>query len=153
MFRAMWPRLFPSFRRKPESSARVRWIPAFAGMTTRGCFGGLAAALLFAVAAMAGDTFVPGTEDLPMMPGLIAIEGAGVVFDKPQGRIVEAEAKGKVKREAVRSFYGATLPGLGWKVAGPQRWSRENEALVIDIKGRDGAVTVGFRLSPRQGED
>jgi hypothetical protein len=111
----------------------------------------LLATMLLALGAAAGDGFVPGTEDLPLMPGLVAVEGAGVVFDKPQGRIVEAEAKGKVKRDAVRKFYGATLPGLGWAASGPSRWQRESEALVIDIKGRDGAVTVGFRLAPRQG--
>ena len=33
---------------------------------------------------------------------------------------------------------------------GQQRWRRDNEALAIDIKGRDGAVTVGFTLTPKE---
>jgi hypothetical protein len=110
-------------------------------------------ALLLALAAgpaVGADGFVPGTEDLPLMPGLVAVAGSGVVFDKPQGRIVEAQARGAVKRDAVRRFYGETLPSLGWSAAGQQRWQRDNEALAIDIKGRDGAVTVGFTLTPKE---
>jgi hypothetical protein len=101
----------------------------------------------------AGGAFVPGTEDVPLMPGLAAVEGTELVFDKPQGRIVQAQARGRVRPEAVRRFYGETLPGLGWTEAGRQRWQRESEALAIDITGRDGAVTVGFTLTPRKAGD
>ena len=104
-------------------------------------------AVMLAGAALA-DNFVPGTEDLPLMPGLRPVANSGLVFDKPQGRIVEATAKGKVTREAVRRFYAETLPGLGWSEdAGA--WRRENEALKIDMKGRDGDLTIGFTLTPR----
>jgi len=58
--------------------------------------------------------FVAGTEDIPLMPGLRNQESTLVVFDKPQGRIVEVEARGKVTRAAVEKFYAASLPGLGW---------------------------------------
>jgi hypothetical protein len=109
--------------------------------------------LVLAAGTHAGGAFVPGTEDVPLMPGLAAVDGTELVFDKPQGRIVQAQARGRVKPEAVRRFYGETLPGLGWTEAGPQRWQRESEALAIDIKGRDGAVTVGFTLTPRKAGD
>jgi hypothetical protein len=105
--------------------------------------------LMIAAAAPAADAFVAGTEDLPLMPGLATVRGAGLVFDKPQGRIVEAQATGKVTRAAVRRFYETTLPELGWAADGPQSWRREGERLRIDIKGRDGDVRVGFTLSPR----
>jgi hypothetical protein len=98
-------------------------------------------------AALAGD-FVAGTEDLPLMPGLAAVAGSSLVFDKPQGRIVEAQASGKVSRNAVQSFYGATLPQLGWTSAGANAWQREGEMLRIDFHGRDGDLIVGFSLSP-----
>jgi hypothetical protein len=107
-------------------------------------------ALLAASLALAAEGFVPGTEDLPLMPGLAAVAGTEIVFDKPEGRIVEAQATGSLSREAVRKFYGETLPGLGWTPAGAQKWRREKETLAIDIKGRDGAVTVGFTLTPRK---
>jgi hypothetical protein len=110
----------------------------------------LAVSLLAAALALAAEAFVPGTEDLPLMPGLAAVAGTEIVFDKPEGRIVEAQAAGKVSRGAVQKFYGETLPGLGWTAAGPQKWRREAETLAIDIKGRDGGVTVGFTLTPRK---
>jgi hypothetical protein len=91
--------------------------------------------------------FVPGTEDVPLMPGLATTEKP-VVFDKPQGRIVEAAAKGKVTREGVRRFYKETLPGLGWREEAGE-WRREAEALRIETKGRDGDLRVEFSLSPR----
>ncbi|HEX9490811.1 MAG TPA: hypothetical protein VF930_11025 [Stellaceae bacterium] len=100
-----------------------------------------------ATTAFAAD-FVAGTEDVPLMPGLAAVAGSSVVFDKPQGRIVEAQASGKVSRSAVQSFYGATLPQLGWKSTGANAWQREGELLRLDFHGRDGDLTVGFSLSP-----
>jgi hypothetical protein len=109
----------------------------------------LLAVLLAAGPMFAADAFVAGTEDLPLMPGLDPVRDSGVVFDKPQGRIVEAQAKGRMTRAAVRSFYETTLPELGWTADGPQSWRREGERLRLDIKGRDGDLRVGFTLSPR----
>jgi hypothetical protein len=97
----------------------------------------------------AAPAFVAGTEDVPLMPGLAPVAGSDLVFDKPEGRIVEAQAAGRVSRAAVRKFYAATLPQLGWTPAGSELWRRENEALHLDFTGRDGALTVGFTLSPR----
>ena len=60
--------------------------------------------------------FIEQVTDLPLMPGLSELRGAGVVFDKPDGRIVEAYAEGGVDREAVLDFYYNTLPELGTTV-------------------------------------
>ena len=119
----------------------------------------LAAVLLLIGALLATPTvaaqkgmragFVAGTEDLPLMPGLRNEESTLVVFDKPQGRIIEVEARGKVTRAAVERFYLASLPALGWVAEGNHGWSREGEGLRLAIKGRDGDLRVGFSLSPR----
>ena len=85
-------------------------------------------ALAFAsIATYAADAFVTGTEDLPLMPGLAIVDGAGVVFDTPQGRIVEAYAKGTARRDAVLDFYAATLPQLGWQALSRTSYRREGE--------------------------
>jgi hypothetical protein len=105
--------------------------------------------LVLAAAASRAAEFVSGTEDLPLMPGLEPIDGA-LVFDKPEGRIVEAQARGKLARAKVRDFYDATLPQLGWSAAGVNAWRREGEMLRLDYRGRDGDLTVGFTLSPQQ---
>jgi len=110
----------------------------------------LTVALALAVSPAHAADFVAGTEDVPLMPGLAAVPGTSLVFDKPEGRIVEAEARGALLRAKVQDFYAATLPQLGWSAAGDGRWQREGEVLRIDFGGRDGDLTVGFTLSPRE---
>jgi len=106
-------------------------------------------ALAFAsIATYAADAFVTGTEDLPLMPGLALVEGAGMVFDTPQGRIVEAYAKGMAKREAVLDFYAATLPQLGWKAESRTSYRREGEILRLELYEEGGGLTLRFYLSP-----
>jgi hypothetical protein len=110
----------------------------------------LALLLMLLVPAPAlAQGFVAGTEDVPLMPGLQPVAGSALTFDKPQGRIVEAQASGKLTRSAVQHFYAATLPQLGWKAAGADAWRREGETLRLDFHGPDGEITVGFTLSPR----
>lgn len=97
--------------------------------------------------------FAAGIEDLPLMPGLAQVAEAGVVFDKPSGRIVESYAEGAATRAEVEAFYRRTLPQLGWRAvdregdAGPG-FLREGERLVISFLGRDGDLVVRFTLQP-----
>ncbi len=92
--------------------------------------------------------FVPGTEDVPLMRELSPVKDSDIVFDKPEGRIIEASARGKVTKAAVRSFYASTLPQLGWRVSG-DAWTRETETLHLDFAGRDGDLWVTFTLLPK----
>jgi hypothetical protein len=94
--------------------------------------------------------YVANVEDLPLMPGLSEIAGAGLVFDKPEGRIVEAYARGSLTPEAVLAFYRRSLPQLGWVAAGPAAYHREGERLDLEVLGQDtaGTVVVRFSLSP-----
>jgi len=112
----------------------------------------LSLALLVAVAlgtaSARAQQFVPGTEDVPLMRELAPVKGSDLVFDKPEGRIIEASARGKVTRAAVRSFYASTLPQLGWKASG-ESWTRETERLHLDFAGRDGDLWVTFTLLPK----
>jgi hypothetical protein len=92
--------------------------------------------------------FVPGTEDVPLMRELAPVKDSDIVFDKPEGRIIEASARGKVSKAAVRSFYASTLPQLGWKASG-ESWTRETETLHLDFAGHDGDLWVTFTLLPK----
>ena len=115
--------------------------------------------VLFVVIALSGGGAVPAlaqaqsyiaqVEDLPLMPGLAEIEGAGVVFDKPDGRIVEAFAQGDVEWEDVLGFYRKTLPQLGWRAVGTASFQRESETLSLDLLDGGGALIVRFTLVPR----
>ena len=95
------------------------------------------------------DEFVAGTEDVPLMPGLAPLPNSDVVFDKPEGRIVEARAEGMTSRAKVEAFYAASLPPLGWKASGRDRWLRDAEQLRLDFAEKHDKLAVGFTLSPR----
>lgn len=105
--------------------------------------------LFLAATAVRAEEFVAGTEDVPLMPGLRFITGSELVFDKPEGRIVEAKAQGALTRAKVQAFYAASLPQLGWKKIGADQWQREAERLKLDFRGPDGRLTVGFTISPQ----
>jgi hypothetical protein len=93
--------------------------------------------------------YLAAVADLPLMPGLAEVPEAGLVFDQPAGRIVEAFARGAVSRTAVTSFYLETLPNLGWRAKAEALFQRESEQLRLDISGDDGALVVRFTLQPR----
>jgi hypothetical protein len=100
---------------------------------------------------LAAEPFVSGIDDMPLMPGLTQLVERNVVFDAPSGRIVEAYAEGSVARDAVRSFYARTLPQLGWRGQGGDRYVREGEILRLefpDARAGGNRVIVRFFLSP-----
>ena len=96
--------------------------------------------------------FIEQVTDLPLMPGLSEVKDAGVIFDKPDGRIVEAYAEGDVERDAVIGFYRDTLPQLGWTRASATgaaaTFRREGENLALDFLDGGGALVVRFTLTP-----
>lgn len=115
--------------------------------------GVMAAALVALACALPGANaqnggFVNEVADLPLMPGLSEVEDAGVVFEKPDGRIVEAYAEGAVERDAVLSFYDKTLPQLGWQRNGSKAFRREGETLSLEFLDGGGALVVRFTLTP-----
>ncbi len=108
-----------------------------------------------AVAADSGP-FVPGTTDVPVMPGLASAESEPLVFDKPGGRIVQAVLSGEVPRQAVLAFYDQTLPQLGWRRTADRVFVREGEELRLEFPkpagqgaGQKAATAVRFTLTPR----
>lgn len=82
------------------------------------------------------------------MPGLIAVEEAGMRFDSPAGRIVESVYEGIGDRDAIRVFYAETLPALGWQAFSEDRFLRDGEQLEIDFFGAGSTLTVRFTLAP-----
>lgn len=122
--------------------------PVIGGLALAGIRASLSDALLSSARAAAG--FLSIAEDVPLMPGLAENADAAAVFDKPSGRIANAEAKGAVTANAVRQFYAATLPQLGWQAMGTEQYRRERERLRLSFAGRDGALTVRFELLPEQ---
>ncbi len=121
---------------------------AIDGLALAGIRASLSDGLISPARAAAG--FLSIAEDVPLMPGLAENADAAAVFDKPSGRIANAEAKGAVTANAVRQFYAAALPQLGWQALGTEQYRRERERLRFSFVGRDGALTVRFELLPDQ---
>jgi hypothetical protein len=100
--------------------------------------------------------YLDAVEDMPLMEGLHETGEGGIVFDKPNGRIVRAVAQGAVAASAVRSFYIETLPQLGWTrqqklelIADLLVFRRDSERLEIQtVPGAGGGTEVRFSIEP-----
>ena len=110
-------------------------------------------ALLAASGARAAD-FFSAIRDLPLMPGLVERAEAAVVFEHPGGQATTALASGPVAPAAVRKFYRAALPPLGWvpecatpPCPAPDRYRRDGEALELDLAAERDATAVRFLLT------
>ena len=108
------------------------------------------AALVASTNLSATDRFLRGINDLPLMPGLYEDLGASVVFDKPNGRIIVALARGTQSMEAIRNFYIQTLPQLGWKNIRGGIFERRGERLILTINEENNTTSVKFSVSPRE---
>lgn len=110
----------------------------------------MAALLALSVPGFAqATTFLADVDDLPLAPWLVEDAGSRVAFDKPEGRIVQALASGRTNPAAVRSFYADTLPALGWKPAGADRWTRGTETLDLNLETANSGVVVRFAIAPK----
>lgn len=122
-----------------------RWRPYIRGFSL--VLGWLATA----AAAQSGGYFRQ-IDDLPLMQGLSEVAGAGLAFDKPEGRIVEAYAEGAVSVSAVEAFYAKSLPELGWTKSPPTTerttWQRENELLEFDLIRGPERLRIHILLTP-----
>jgi hypothetical protein len=103
---------------------------------------------LAATPALGQTAFLSDLDDLPLPAGLVEDEAAGLSFDKPAGRIVEAEASGPLRRAEVRDFYARTLPQLGWTAGGGDRYLRAGEVLSLSYSEEGGGLTVHYTLQP-----
>ena len=108
----------------------------------------LAGFLAMHTATAAGDRFVGGITDLPLIPGLLVVDEATVVFEKPGGRLVHAIAKGDRTEEAFWRFYEETLPQLGWRTVKRGKFVRDNETLYIDVEKNESQLIARFAIAP-----
>lgn len=115
-------------------------------------------AVLLALAAPArgpthAEVFLSVLDDVPVMPGMAELAGEAVVFDAPAGRIVSTAITGHESEGldpgAVLSFYGATLPALGWHARSRTRFVRDGEVLTLALERRKGRIRLDFDLRPQ----
>ncbi|MCB9987777.1 MAG: hypothetical protein H6868_00420 [Rhodospirillales bacterium] len=88
--------------------------------------------------------------DVPLMDGLYEIPEGALVFDKPEGRIIESLAVTEAAdAEKLASFYDVTLPQLGWVSVGIGQFVRQGEALSYRIVPQDDSLLIYFEVRPR----
>lgn len=88
--------------------------------------------------------------DVPLAEGLEELPDAAIVFDKPQGRIVQITTSHNLTMPAkLIEFYKDSLPNLGWQARAPQNsvltFERQGEILRLTFT----ADLVIFDLAPR----
>ena len=89
------------------------------------------------------QTFLPGTEDIPLMQGIKNVEETAS-FDSPSERMVLIEAKTDLPQQSVLNFYRKTLKNLGWKEKKPEYFERGKDSFSIEITP---SGQIQFRLS------
>ncbi len=103
--------------------------------------------------------YLEALEDVPLAPGLQEDKAEQVVFDKPDGRIVESQASGASSWVDVRAFYERNLPQLGWVMENSSGrdivFEREGEQLEISVidevqeaATHSRSVRLHFSLAP-----
>lgn len=108
------------------------------------------AACLLLVSPLRAEGFLSAIDDMPLADGVVEIEDGTLVFDKPEGRIVQVTAlrEGASTPALIKQFYLATLPNLGWRnsahASGSLTFTRKGEILRITLT----ADLVIFDLAP-----
>lgn len=103
------------------------------------------------VPALAEETaYLTYLPDVPLLPGMEELDGQSIVFDKEEGRVVEAAVfAGEMDPKGVEAFYRRALPALGWKEADSLRFLRNGEQLIVKWEKKEDGVVVTFSLSPK----
>lgn len=97
--------------------------------------------------------------DIPLMAGLAENNAEAMLFDSPDGRIISAQAKGRVSLKGALQYYSVVLPTLGWikmanftcdqGVADCYQATRDDEILILNFKEENGVAEINYALSPK----
>lgn len=100
--------------------------------------------------AQAETAFFDAIQDMPLMEGLIELPDQTIMFDKPQGRIIETTALiEKGTQDEVIAYYNATLPQLGWTKTTPLAFTRDGEHLQFRFQTLKEEKFFSLIVTPR----
>lgn len=101
------------------------------------------------VYAAENPQFFSSVPDMPLMQGLQELPDQTVIFDKPEGRIIESVALIETQTpENVLRFYNDTLPQLGWSRVADLSFRRESEILTVAVEGFEGKKFLRLTIAP-----
>jgi len=94
--------------------------------------------------------FFETLQDVPVMPGLTELEDYTLVFDKPEGRIIEMVARiDGASVSDVRDYYRRSLPQLGWVMASQDVYMRGEEHLSLNFESEQNDSFLRMTVQPR----
>lgn len=97
-----------------------------------------------------GTLFFDALHDVPAMPALTEIQDYTLVFDKPEGRIIEMVASiDGASVNDVRDYYRRSLPQLGWVMASPDNYMRGGEHLSLNFEHGQNDSFLRMTVQPR----
>jgi len=76
---------------------------------------GLITACLLGLSVWGQAEFLPATDDIPLMDGIVLSETTDFSFDTPAGQILTFDGTTRIEPAEVRLFYDKTLAALGWQ--------------------------------------
>ena len=92
-------------------------------------------------------------EGFPIMEGLAESMTKIVMFDKPEGRIIESEVAGPGTAGAAKEFYNESLSQIGWNLQpnGDEnilKFVKEGELLSLEFSASKNFVVINISLAP-----
>lgn len=114
-------------------------------------FAFLILALCLSVAPMtakAGD-FIPYLDSVPLMDGFTASADNALIFDKPEGRVIEIDLWCEAacpNDAAITHYYADALGMLGWIKADSGEFIKNNERIQIEIFSAEDGVQKIIRF-------
>lgn len=92
-------------------------------------------------------------EGFPIMAGLVESYAKIVMFDKPEGRIIESEVAGPGTVEAAKEFYDESLNQIGWNLLpngeeNTLKFVKEGELLSLEFGASQNYVVINISLVP-----
>jgi hypothetical protein len=95
--------------------------------------------------------FFTSIQDMPLMPGLVELTDQTVMFDKPEGRIIESVAEiESASQPEISRYYETALPQLGWSRVAADSYVREGESLKISFETLKGHRFFRVIVAPRE---
>ena len=84
------------------------------------------------------------------MQGLTELPDLTLIFDKPEGRIIESLAAiGAVSPQDVQLYYESTLPQFGWRRIADGAYIRLKERLSLSYEDVDGQSYIKVMVQPK----
>lgn len=96
--------------------------------------------------------FFLSLQDVPLMLGMVELPDQTVVFDKPEGRIVESVASLQaIPEKDIKTYYESALPQLGWQRIADNSFVRQGEILKLHFETYEGEDYLRIMVAPRGG--